>query len=165
MKIEDKLMNDSRFYIDNFTFENHLKISKMLSYRIETMRLGDILRYQNKKVYEIYKSDPYLYLENKDEKKYNEYCNNICVGEDNKKHNISIFKNLIQDFNKTNYDLKKGAIIVNQLNIIMDGQHRTCILMKKYGLNYKIPVVKIRYRYLGLFTYINYLKYKLRKGR
>lgn len=159
MKTEEKLMKDSRFTIDDFAFNNHLKISKMISYKIEYVKLGDILRYQNSKVFEIKKSDVYKYLDTKNEEEYKKYCQNICIGEDFNKHNPRIYDDLIKTINNTEYDIKKGAIVLNQLNIIMDGQHRACILLKKYGPSHKIPVIKIKYKYLGFFTYLNYFKY------
>lgn len=165
MKIEDSLKNDKRFYIDDFTFETHLKISKMLSYDIVELELGKILRQQDNKIFPMKYSDVYKYLEGASNniEEYNKYCENILIGEDRKKHSTKIYDQLIKNISKNDYDIRKGIIVVNQLNIIMDGQHRACILLKKYGENHKIKVLKVRYSYLGIRTYLNYLKYKIRK--
>jgi len=165
MQVEEKLMNDSRFAIDDFTFNHHLKISKMISYEIVNIKLGKILRYQNSKIFKIDESDVYKYLDTKNEENYKKYCEQICLGDDFYRHNSKIYNELIKEIDNTDYDLKKGAIVINQLNIIMDGQHRACILLKKYGKDYEIPVVKIRYSYLGIFTYLRYFRYLLLRGR
>lgn len=163
--VEEQIKKDNRFYIDEFTFDTHLKISKMLSYKIEKIRLGDILRQQDNKIFPMKYSDVYKYLENDVNKKekYNKYIDNVLIGDDKRRHSTYIYDKLINELSEEEYDIKKGIIIVNQLNIIMDGQHRTSILLKKYGENFKIDVLKITYSYLGLRTYFNYLKYKLRK--
>ena len=160
-EMNKKLLNDYRFKIDEFALYNHLQISKIISYRIELIEVGKILRQQDNKIYSMKYADPTKFLKTKDEKAYTEYCNKICVGEDNNHHNVEIFNDLINKFSNEDYDIRKGAIVINQLNLIMDGQHRCAILLDKYGENYVIPVVKIKYSYLGVRTYLNYIIYKL----
>lgn len=54
------------------------------------------------------------------------------------------YKNLINSIRQNNFNPKKLPII-NSDNIILDGQHRCCILMHKYGGEHKIPILKINY--------------------
>ena len=159
-KINKLLVNDDRFELDKFALENHLQISKILSYDVIEIEIGEILRQQNNKIFNISKSAPSEYLKSNNINDYKKYCDEICVGEDKEHHSIEIFDKLISDLDANDYDLKKGAIVINQLNIIMDGQHRSSILCNKYGMNHKVKVVKIHYLYLGIRTYINYIKYK-----
>ena len=166
-KIKKKILNDKRFKIDRYTFENHLNLSKILFYKVKKIKLGDILRFQDKQIISLENSDVYQYLNNdKDkEKKYENYCKKNCIGDDKKFHNKNIYNNLINQLNHEKYDIKKGAIVVSQFNIIMDGQHRTCILLKNKGPNYKISVVKIYYLHIGFPSYVAYIKYLIKKRK
>ena len=88
----------------------------------------------------------YLDKNNDSESQYMDYCDKY--GKKNPHRNRDAFDSLINDFSVDNndYDPLKGVIIVNQYGFLLDGQHRACLLLKKYGPKKKIPVLKIKAR-------------------
>ena len=73
---------------------------------------------------------------------YQEYID-IC---DVPFRSFDCYNQLIKEVNENGgYDIKKGAIVVDQNYFIIDGQHRSCLLLYKYGAKYKVKVVQIFY--------------------
>lgn len=136
---------DKRFYIDSRNMDR-LTTKKIKKYKIEKIMIGKILRdlsYRKKGIVNLNDTFVYAYL-NGDEKglrKYQEYCQ-ICNVNFRSKNE---YDKLIKELSLNNYDILKGAICVDYNNLILEGQHRACIILKKYGPRYKIPVVKILY--------------------
>ena len=58
------------------------------------------------------------------------------------------FNKLIKSINEKGYISKYPLVIKADDNSIMDGQHRACILLNKYGKDYEIEVLKISFIYL-----------------
>ena len=162
-KINEELLSDKRFKIDSYALNNHLQISKIISYEIVNIPVGSILRQKNNRIFNIKYSDPSMYLQTKNIDEYNKYCKHLTVKGDKEHHNIEIFNELIKSIDKEDYDISKGIIVINQLNIIMDGQHRAAIILNKYGEDFVIPVLRIKYSRLGIRTLFNYLRYKIKK--
>ena len=52
------------------------------------------------------------------------------------------YDRLIESINQYGYD-ERHIIIVNERNILKDGQHRACILANKYGEDSYVRVLKI----------------------
>lgn len=83
---------------------------------------------------------PYLYLMG-DKKPYEEYSlyhreNGFPLMSENR------FNSLIHSMEKNGYN-DKNIIIVDDRNVIADGQHRACYLAYKNGLDYKVNVLQI----------------------
>ncbi|WP_405332245.1 hypothetical protein [Fibrobacter sp.] len=102
------------------------------------------LAYRGKGIVNLCDTYVFAYLNDKESglQKYQEYCK-IC--------NVSFrneteFNKLIYSLSVNDYDISKGAICIDQNNLILEGQHRACILLKKYGPHHKISVVKILYK-------------------
>lgn len=114
--------------------------------KIDNMKIGDIKRRrpQDDKVIKLKDSEPYLFLKDpkKNRSKYEKYCDYHIK---NNLPNMSVerFENLIKSIKKEGFN-KKSPIIVDDKNIICDGQHRACILMYLNGEDYEIPVVRIK---------------------
>lgn len=68
-------------------------------------------------------------------KQYCDYCNSS-------RRSAEIFTQLKNDIETNDYDIKKGAIVIDEHNFILDGQHRSCILLHKYGPFHKVQVVQ-----------------------
>ena len=164
MRLANSITSDKRFYINPDDL-NRIKKKKILFYRIKKIKIGNIKRYLNGNIFDLSKTDSYRLLENPNsielQKNYNYYCEKYCFEYENRSMNK--FKSLTKNIDKETYDPKKGIIIVDNLNIISDGQHRACILLKKYGKNYKVKVLKIYCANLGVKTYIKCLIYSFKK--
>ena len=74
---------------------------------------------------------------------YINYCNDDDNLIDNHNHSLQTFNNIMRELEKSSYSIKKGAIVINQYNCIMDGVHRCSYLLARYGPDYKIEVVKL----------------------
>ena len=138
---------DMKSYINEETL-NYLTKRAIYDYRIEEIAVGRIRRnFLNREVYSLYKTESYQYLlhpGNKEvEDKYRAYCKIAIVDKANRSEGE--YKKLIAAFKADDYDITKGAIVVNQYNFIEEGLHR-CIILKEKGEKYKIKVVRIKQR-------------------
>ena len=52
------------------------------------------------------------------------------------------FDCLIESIRNNGYD-KKKIIIVNDQNVLLDGQHRACVLASIFGINSEVRALKI----------------------
>lgn len=141
----EQIRQDKSFFIDDRNI-NRLMDRPLLSYKVKSIKLGMILRtiaatniistLENTRVYKFLKGD------DKGKSAYRDYirlCNNASFRSE------SAYNSLIENFSNNDYDIKKGAIVLDQYNLLLDGQHRACILLKKYGRNYKVDVVQFEY--------------------
>ena len=102
--------------------------------------IGSILRFLDGKVTTLYETDVFhIFLEQMKVKKYQKYCETYP----SYFRNETNYKNLIDAMKEQDYDIKKGAIVIDDNNFILDGQHWSCILLHKYGPFHKVQVVKI----------------------
>lgn len=84
---------------------------------------------------------PYKYISEGDISGYERYC------EFHKDNGLPLmtkerFDGLIESIDKDGYDERYISIIDDQ-NVLLDGQHRICILANKYGVESYIRVLKI----------------------
>ncbi len=137
------LYKNNNILIDGNFFYRVLERQLIEKYTIEKIRLGDIRRYFNGKYYSLESCAPYRYLlgYHYEYYKYSEYHidNNLPLM--TKKR----FDELINNIESNGYD-KRNLPIINQDNVIQDGQHRSCYLLFKYGPDYEIEVLKIWYK-------------------
>lgn len=135
------LMEDNRFILEDEFVYRGIEGKKIKRYAIEEVRLGDIKRrWFDGKVYKLTECAPYKYLHG-DVSGYTKYC------EYHEKRNLPAmslerFDTLIGSIDEKGFD-DRYIIVLNEENIIMDGQHRSCILLNKYGEDYTITVLKI----------------------
>lgn len=118
-----------------------LEMRFMNKYKEEKMSIDRIRReYFDGKIMNLEECEPYRYLcgDVDTYKKYTKY---------QKEHklpfmSISRFESLIGSIKKNGY-MDKYPIIVDDKNIVWDGQHRACILLKEFGKDYRVNVLKV----------------------
>ena len=135
-----EIMNDDRFLI-NTQIPNRLFCEPIRKYDIVEIPLGNLFSYYGDQCLPIKDSIIFKYLNGNYEgriqyERYCEKCNAVFRSEEK-------YDSLIKTLDNEEYDIKKGAIVINQLNIILDGQHRGSVLLKKFGPECKIKVVKV----------------------
>ena len=139
--VMDELLSDDRFLLDPEFCYFALEMMRISKYEIVEIPLGSILRrWFDGKYYKLKDCAPYHYLMGDDEayEKYSRYHN---------EHDLTLmtrerFQELIESIEKNGYD-ERHILVVDQKNVIMDGQHRACILLAKYGEGYTVKVLKI----------------------
>ena len=140
---KEELVNDKRFYIDERNINRLIKEHPVKSYSVRYIKVGMILRKYShcNNVAPLCQTNVYKYLEGgEDGKKAYEEFRKICNYSPLRSEDI--YNNLIEQIENSDYDLHKGAIVVDQYNLILDGMHRSSILLHKYGANHKIQVVQ-----------------------
>lgn len=138
-----RILNNKNIKLDDefvyFSIENRL----IKKYEIINLPLSEIKRrWINNEDIPLSECHPYRYLVTKDPDIYQEYCDL------NKQFfNLDImsrerFDLLMKSIDEKGFE-NESVIVVNEDNIIMDGQHRCCYMMYKFGEEYKIPVLRV----------------------
>ena len=136
-----RLLQDTRFSLDNEFFYMALETALIERYELIEIPLKDIRRmWIDSNTYRLDECAPYRYLLG-DNESYEQYClyhqqNNLPYMTQER------FDSLIQSIDANGYN-PHFVIVLDQNNIIYDGQHRACYLMHKYGGDYRVPVLKI----------------------
>ena len=132
-----KLLQDERFCISEDFFRWISLFRNFEKYEISSIELGKIT-YGNTP---LCKTAPYLYLEGNVDA-YKDYCayHQRVLHID---MNYQRFDKLISSVEKNGYD-EKFIIVLKYNNSLMDGQHRACCLMHKYGPEHKIKVLRLK---------------------
>ena len=142
---KEDLKKDERFFIDDRNLDR-LTNAPILRYSIKQKRVGMLFRKRarTRQIVTLDKTRVYAYLTGteKGEKEYDEYID-ICNVNFRSK---AAYNSLIDAMSHTPYDIRKGAIVINQDGLIYDGQHRSCYLLFKYGPNYKVEVLQLFYQ-------------------
>ena len=139
--VTDELLADNRFLLDPEFCYFELEMMRISKYEIVEMTLGSILRrWFDGKYYRLKECAPYRYLTGDDEA-YREYSRY------HEEHGLSMmtrerFQQLIESVERNGYD-ERHVLVVDQKNVIMDGQHRACILLAKYGEAHQVKVLKV----------------------
>lgn len=137
-----RMLDDPRFKIDNEFFYRVLETRPVKSYEVVKVRLGDICRrWFDGRLYPLTECAPFEFLRSGDQSAYAEYCakNKALSSFDMSPER---FQTLVQSMD--NYDPMYMPVVEGPRNIIKDGQHRSCILLYKYGPDHKIDVLRIR---------------------
>ena len=137
-----RLLNDDRFVLNDEFFYLSLEGRKIKNYYLQDIALKDINRSWKGEIFKLDQCAPYEYLKNKSVDAYQEYC------EENKsksKFEMSVdrFDSLIQSIDANGFDSKFVPVINATNNVIMDGQHRCCYLLKKFGPDHKVKALFI----------------------
>ena len=143
----NKLLNDKRFCIDEEFFNRRLKFCSLKKYEVIKIRLGDIY-YESIPLKDV---KPYRYLDG-DTENYEQYCQ---YHQSVLHINMSLerYNKLINSIENSGYN-SKFIIIVNDKKQVMDGQHRACILLHKYGEDYEVSVLCLKMKKRPFFRKI-----------
>jgi len=165
MKLKDlfygttnQLLNDKRFHIDEEFFNRRLKFCSLKKYKIIKIKLGDI-SYENTPLKNV---KPYQYLDG-NKQGYEQYC---------KYHqsvlhiNMSLerYNKLINSIETSGYN-SRYIIIVNDKKQVMDGQHRACVLLHKYGEDHEVSVLCLKLKKRSFIRKIQRKIFMLIKNR
>jgi hypothetical protein len=136
----DELLWDSRFELDEVFFNRRIKFRNLRRYEISKMKLKDIKRGWKGKMLSLEDVSPFKFLQG-DIEDYEEYCN---IHQNKMGHDVSIdkYKDLIKNIEEKGFDTKK-IIVVGYNDEIVDGQHRCCYLLYKFGREHEIDVLKV----------------------
>jgi hypothetical protein len=141
------LHDDKRFFIDAQNLD-YLSQYRIFGYSIETIPVGSILRDYSDGLYSIENALPFLLAKDPDNpdllQAYDRYCKRARNQAGTSTRSVDSFMNLIQTLEHDEYSIKKGAIIIDQYDIILEGQHRACVLLNMHGAEYPIEVLRIQ---------------------
>lgn len=162
--MKKKLLKSNEEFFINDNDLKRIEKKKIKDYKIVEIPVGRIRRYLDGKLFDLYHTDAYRLLSNPKEESirdnYEKYCKKYCYEYENRSEQR--FLDLYNDLGNEDYNPQKGIIVVDQLYIIADGQHRSCILLKKYGPKHKIKVLKIICGDIGIKTYIRNFIYNIK---
>ncbi len=116
--------------------------NRFVRYKVRKMPVGD-LKYQmgpGEKILPLKDTYPYRYLQG-DGSAYEEYCR-IHEEKGYPAMTPERFDSLIRSLSEQGYD-QKHIILVNELGVIRDGQHRACCIAHKYGLDHEIEIMEV----------------------
>ena len=145
--------HDTRFYVSNELLRK-LLLYPVDHYAIETMKLSEAKSSNGwrGKIIPLNETETFAFIVNGDEKVYREYLrisyefhgmSNIAPKIDSR---VAGVPKTIEDITQYGYEITKGAVVVDDLNVVMDGLHRCSILYKLFGANHEIQVLRIYYR-------------------
>lgn len=130
---EDVELDDEWFYwkMDN----------RLITYKYDDVKFSDMTCDLGNRIFKFTDGVPYKYIKEGDSESYEAYCK---LHKDSGLPLMSKerYDRLISSIKANGYN-NKNIIIVNEDNVIMDGQHRACILADKYGEDASIRVLKI----------------------
>ena len=136
-----RLLGDPRFEIDPEFMYRVLEFTRIGRYEVARVKLGDIRRvWFDNRVYGLDACAPYRFLSG-EQGAYDRYC-----AENNARQ--SYFKTTAERFaelreSMEEYDPKRMPIVFGERNVVLDGQHRACILLKRFGPDREIEVLRI----------------------
>lgn len=144
-----KLLDDNEHALDPEFFES----LKSLDYRfykkkVVTIKLGDmsvlLLGNDGFNSSPLDQSPAFKFLQG-EKAVYRAYCqfksSRLAGTAGDIAHSVERFEQLVEKLEK-GYD-ENYVIVVNWKNEILDGQHRACFLLHKYGAQHKVPVLQI----------------------
>lgn len=130
LSIIDKLLNDKKILLDDDWINNFKKKNEVFAYEIIKIPLTDLkVRLFIDGTWKIcpIELSPALDYLSGNKQKYIDYCNYKNSHITGDLHSIERFDKLIKSFKC----ISKVSIVVNSSNIILDGQHRACLLYKR----------------------------------
>ena len=135
-----RLLEDPRFDLDYEFFYRTLEARPIFGYEVVEIELGEIRRlWYDARVYPLSRCAPFRYLGG-DGVGYDDYCR---TNEDWTGYRMSRerFDALIGEMET--FDERKMPVVVGRRNIIQDGQHRSSILLRRFGPHHRIKVLRI----------------------
>ena len=141
--LTEQLLADDRFDLDDEYAVTGIESRRVEEYELAPLRLGDIRRrWFDGEIYTLKECAPYRYLCG-DESAYEEYSR-YHLERDLPLMTRERFQALVDSIDRNGYDARK-VIVVDYNNILLDGQHRACVLLKKFGEDYTPTVLRIRF--------------------
>ena len=145
------------YYKNYLLFKQHYDISIPAEacgmgdcFSFEHIKLKDIKRRWERKLSSLTECSPYKFLQTRDKKIYQEYVQkHIDRGSvsENCIWSVDRFIQLEKDILKKGYDPTCSVIVIDQDNVVIDGQHRAIILLYHYGKDYEIPIVRVSQKF------------------
>ena len=135
-----RLLEDPRFDLDEEFAAGVFEFFQIDRYEVAEVRLGDLRRiWFDMRTYPLDACAPYRYLEG-DETGYLRYCDENAerYGVRMSRARFDALRSSMSDF-----DGRHLPLVYGPHNIILDGQHRSCILLKRFGPEFRIRVVRI----------------------
>ena len=135
-----RLLDDPRFELDADFFYRVLEPRKVERYEVARIRLGDIRRVTNDgRTVPLVECEPYRYLRGEVET-YDNYCR--------ANRQVSGFAMSPARFDAlrasmSEYDSRRMPVLWGDDNVVMDGQHRCCILLDRFGPDHEIEVLRL----------------------
>lgn len=152
-----RLLDDKRFSLDDEFVYFSLEQCLVKKYELVDVPLKDIRRRWINEDIPLKECLPYKYLVSGDPEVYAEYCrqNKAQYGLDIMSREK--FDELIRSIEEKGFDSRE-VIVINSDNVLLDGQHRCCCMLYKYGEDYRIPCLKIYEKPAFVNSVIRYLK-------
>ena len=134
-----RLLDDPRFELDYDFFYRGMEMMPILDYEVAEVRLGDIRRiWTDQRAYSLDRLPPYRYIEG-DVAGYENYCReNAETGFRMSRERFDALRESMSA-----YDGRRMPVVIGKENFLMDGQHRSCILMKRFGPDHRINVLRL----------------------
>ena len=135
-----QLLDDPRFDLDDEFMYRAFEFARIGGYEVAEVRLGDIRRvWYDMRAYRLDECAPFRYLGG-DGRAYDEYC------KANSRQSFfemskGRFDALIASMGE--FDPRRMPVVLGRRNVILDGQHRCCILLKRFGPDHRIKVVRV----------------------
>lgn len=148
----EKVKNDKRFYVSDDTARRICQ-NQPKRYDVCKIRIGEIQREWKGKLYLLTEVSPYAYITQGDTKRYVRYVkkhydnkNISCEAIDEiVQKRITSVNHTIASIKRDGYDIYKGIVIIDDRNVVLDGQHRCCTLLSLFGCECEITVLRIYY--------------------
>lgn len=136
-----RLLQDDRFDLDEDFFYRTLETKPIYKYEIVDVKLKDIKRIWGRKTMSLSECAPYKYLAEHKVSEYEQYCE---YHQENNLPEMSRerYDALINSIENHGFN-ERNIIVINQDNVIQDGQHRSCCLLYKYGGDYTVKALKV----------------------
>lgn len=134
-----KMLHDNRFKLDYEFFYKTLETAQIAHYEVVDIRLGDIRRKWKREAIPLEECHPYKYLKGEIEQ-YERYTE-----ENLKRFGFSMSP---ERFETLKQSLEGGfdplfMPVLEEDNSLRDGQHRSCLLLYKYGPDHVIKALKL----------------------
>lgn len=135
-----RLLDDSRFVLDDDFVYRVLEKRMVVKYDVARLKLGDIRRQRaDGTICALVECEPYKCLKG-DQEGYEAYCraNRELSGfEMTPDRFVRLQKSMVT------FDPRHMPVVRGTDNVVVDGQHRCCILLDRHGPDYEIEVVRI----------------------
>ncbi len=136
-----RLLDDDRFELDADFVYRILERKPVVSYEVAEIRLGDLRRiWTDGRAKPLSACAPYRCLAG-DAAGYDRYCreNARAYGFEMSRARFEALRQSMGDFNP-----RRMPVVYGDGNVILDGQHRSCVLLHRHGPEHRIRVVRIR---------------------
>ncbi len=149
--LQDILYKLAYFQARDF-FKQHYKITIPaeccgigMHFELVKLKLKDIKRmWTDGKMYDLEQCSPYRYLQTRNPGIYQNYLHKLeQASPHNRNWSMDTFNKLENSVSNVGYDPAISAIAVNRDNVLIDGQHRCALLLKQYGPEYEVFVVRV----------------------